>query len=375
MRNKRSQRGVALMLVLVMILLLTVFVIGYVYEAQVETVHATNTMAQYEAYMAARSAVMLGMRDLDLDMVQMQGNPQVDTLHDPWGAYGDPDVLLEENIMPQVNATTINGALLGYTITDEYGKIPLNALIYQETQEPNPVVAKALELFFTYRGAESPIEQPIIDWVDGVAGLGFDHGSSGAERDYYEALPVPYTAQDRPMDALEQLLLVADMTPELYFGDREEGLLPLSEVFTVHGHPEGYINIYTAPEEVLIAYTDAVAAVSGASIDHYQLLNERREMGQGGRFHHRDDLVRDGVITVPGPWQNEQEVSPIPGSEQTLGLPIVVNPFTVYSHVFRIRGFGVSAGGDAKAIIDCFVFRDASGPQDRFRILDWRVVQ
>lgn len=375
MKHRRRQRGVALMLSLVMVLLLTVFVIGYVYEAQVETVYATNTMAQYEAYMAARSAVMLGMADLDLDIIQQAGAPQLDTLHDPWGAFGDPDVLLKENIVPQINATTLNGALLGYTITDEYSKIPLNALIYQETQEPNPLVAKALELFFTYRGADSPLEQPIIDWVDGVAGVGFDHGSSGAEAEYYQGLPVPYTAQDRPMDALEQLLLIADMTPDMYFGNREEGILPLSEMFTVHGHPEGYVNIYTAPEEVLVAYADAVSAVSGASIDYYRLLDERRESGQGGRFHHRDDLVRDGVITVPEPWQPQQEVSPIPGSEQTLGLPIVVNPFTVYSHVFRIRGYGVSAGGDAKAIIDCFVFRDASGPQDRFRILDWRVVQ
>jgi len=274
-----------------------------------------------------------------------------------------------------VNATTLNGALLGYTVTDEYGKIPLNALVYQETQEPNPIVAKALELLFTYRGAESPLDQPIIDWVDGVTGMGVDRGSAGAEREYYEGLPVPYTAQDRPMDALEQLLLVADMTPDMYFGNREEGMLPLGELLTVHGHPEGYVNLYTAPEEVLIAYADAVSAVSGATVDEHRLLNERREFGQSARFHARDDLVRDGVITVPEPWQPQQELNPTPGSQQGLGLPIVVNPFTVYSHVFRIRGFGVSASGDAKAIIDCFVFRDGSGAQDRFRILDWRVVQ
>src|SRR5690606_38153450 len=115
--------------------------------------------------------------------------------------------------------------------------------------------------FFTYRGSESPLEQPIIDWVDGAGTLGAaTQGASGAEREYYEALGEPYTAQDRPMDALEQLMLVADMTTDLYFGDREEGLLPLSELVTVHGHPEGFVNLYTAPEAVLIAYADAVNA-------------------------------------------------------------------------------------------------------------------
>ena len=363
------------MLVLLIILLLSVFVVGYVYEAQVETVYASNSIAQYEAYLAARSAVMLGLRDLDLDIIEQQGNPRVDTLYDPWGAFGDPDVLLKENIVPQVNVTKLNQAMMGYTITDEYGKIPLNALIYQETQEPNPLVAMALELLFTYRGAESPLDQPILDWVDGVAGLGMERGATGAEKEYYEALPTPYTAQDRPMDALEQLLLIADMPPDMYFGNREEGILPLGELLTVHGHPEGYVNVYTAPEEVLTAYADAVSAITGATVDIYGLLNERRDMGQSVRFQARDDLVRNGMISVPEPWQPQSELDPRPGSQQSLGLPVVINPFTVSSNVFRIRGFGVAAGGDAKAIIDCFVFRDAGGAQDRFRILDWRVVQ
>lgn len=372
--RRHPRRGVALMLSLVMILLLTVLVVGYVYEAQVETVYATNAIEQYEAYLAARSAVMLGLRDLDLDLIQKAGNPAIETLHDTWAAYADPDLLLAENLTPQVNATELNGAMLAYTISDEYGKIPLNALIYQESQEPNPLVAQALAYLLTYRGAEVPLEEPIIDWVDGAV-EGGAITRSGAERDYYEALPEAYTAQDRPMDAIEQLLLVADMDPDLFFGDREEGMLPLGELLTVHGHPQGYVNLYTAPEEVLIAYADAMTATSGATVDVYRLLNERRDFGQNARFQARDDLVRENIIAVPEPWQPQNELSPIPGSEETLGLPIVVNPFTVSSNVFRIRGFGVSAGGDAKAIIDCFVYRDITGEQDRFRILDWRVVQ
>lgn len=57
------------------------------------------------------------------------------------------------------------------------------------------------------------ITDAVIDWIDADNN---PHGSYGAEQQYYQGLPEPYTVPNRPMISISELALVKGVTPELY---------------------------------------------------------------------------------------------------------------------------------------------------------------
>ena len=92
MRNKTARRihrasiarrdsGVALILALVFVALLTVLVFGFMYEMEVDASFAQNQGTDFQAQLAARSAVVSGMMILAEQYADMMesGMPPVDS--------------------------------------------------------------------------------------------------------------------------------------------------------------------------------------------------------------------------------------------------------------------------------------------------------
>lgn len=66
------------------------------------------------------------------------------------------------------------------------------------------------------------IEGAVADWQDADSLLHPD----GAEQEYYDTLDPAYACKNAPLDAIEELLLVRGVTPEVFFGTSEHpGLL------------------------------------------------------------------------------------------------------------------------------------------------------
>jgi len=88
------------------------------------------------------------------------------------------------------------------------------------------------------------IMDSVADWKD----LDKEHHLSGAEDDYYEALPEPYKAKNGLFEVPEELALLRGMKPEYLFGDGtgNTGLLSLITTFG-----KNLININTASPEVM----------------------------------------------------------------------------------------------------------------------------
>jgi type II secretory pathway component PulK len=126
------------------------------------------------------------------------------------------------------------------------------------------------------------VSDSILDWIDSddlprVA---------GAESDYYQGLAVPYYAKNAPIDDLSELLLVKDVTPEMYWGSNAGNHTPsvfqhklglgtapgqtpdypfgLVEIFTPFS--SGKININTANANVLQMIPGVDAAMADAII-------------------------------------------------------------------------------------------------------------
>jgi len=122
---------------------------------------------------------------------------------------------------------------------DEGGRVSLNR-----------ADENTLRRIFTNLGmdqsARDILAASILDWRDADD----FHRPNGAEKDYYQSLSPSYAPKNGPFDAVEELLWVRGMTPELFYGNEVEP--GLRAIFTAD-NPMDRINLGTAPAEVIHA--------------------------------------------------------------------------------------------------------------------------
>lgn len=72
----------------------------------------------------------------------------------------------------------------------------------------------AVELLMTLPGMTESIADAILDWID----TDTETRPGGCEDEYYSTLPSPYSCPNKPLQSVEELLLVRGVTPQLLFG-------------------------------------------------------------------------------------------------------------------------------------------------------------
>lgn len=369
----RGDEGVALILALVFVVLLAALVVDFSYEMQVEATFASSHDTDFEAYLAAKSAVAMGMGILAQDLILGEeeaaesGYNFYDSYDEPW-AEGIPMEQLNENVM------------LRYRIEDEYGKLNLNALIVMDpegNEAINEVLADALSVLFELRGLEEDPVDAILDWLDSDD----DPLENGVENDYYSGLETPFTCKNGPMDSIEELLLIPGITPEVYFGDPELEQVSLDALLTVQGHPEGKINANTAPFSVLTAFLAAFGEADPEAVAEEMIVSREEE----GPFSKRDDFREFGLIPqdkdkpgAPGSGEGkegDEDADEEDGAGRVRTMAGAVDALDWSSSVFRIYGDGQS--GDTLVRIVADVWRDThgSGSDQMFRVIDWRIIR
>jgi general secretion pathway protein K len=363
-RKRTNESGVALVLAMLFIVLLTVLVADFAYEMNVDAALVSAQQADLEAYLAAKSGVASAMALLAGDVLLGEEDARANN------AGGIFDSLDEQWANPS-DLTSMNDAVAAFVIADEYGKINLNALLFDGggTDSAYPPLVDALEYLFALRQVDvSPVDA-ILDWLDEDESA----RPNGYENAFYESLKTPYQCKNGPMDSLEELLLIPGITPEIYFGDPELDQVPLSDLLTVHGHPEGKININTAEMDVL----ESILAASQRVSDPLAAAEEiHARVREGEPFFDLASLEAAGLIDEPG----SQPVPP--GNDPNLPAPPPLpNLFDVNSSTFRIYSDGQA--GEASVRIEAYVWRDTPqsgtgqvvGDSQMFRIIGWNVIR
>lgn len=327
----------ALLMALLVVALLSAIIVDYAYEMRVEASLIGNRGAQFRAQLAAESAAALGMSLLLDDMDNLDGvsGPEFDALTDAW-ARGVPYEEYDDGV-------------LRCSVTDEFGKLNVNALLRPDG-ETRPVVEDALRALFIARGAEEDPVDAILDWIDPDE----EQRTTGAEADHYAGMQVAVGCKNGPLDSIEELLMVRGMTPDLFFGDPAQDQAPLTELLTVYGDPSGKVNVNTARRELLDAFGEALGRPGLGEI----VIQAREE----APFESVQDLQARGIL----PTQTAN-----PSGES--GIPTELEqPATVAGSCYRIHGDGMV--NDCKVRVTAYVWRDPAIPGG-FRILDWRTVQ
>ncbi|MGI9457811.1 MAG: type II secretion system protein GspK, partial [Aeoliella sp.] len=88
----------------------------------------------------------------------------------------------------------------------------LNAVLVADARDPEAALGR--QLLMAMPGMTESIADAILDWID----TDDDPRDFGAERSYYSGLSTPYEPQNGPLESIDQLLRVRDVTPELLYG-------------------------------------------------------------------------------------------------------------------------------------------------------------
>jgi general secretion pathway protein K len=242
----RDEKGVALVLVLVVVALLVSLLVDFTYTMQVDMTLAANQRDEHKALYTARSGVELARLTLQED------DNEYDAFDEDWAQFDEHPGFIAED----------DEGRFTVTIEDEASKIAINTLI-GKGDEPDQTRLEQLERLFALLDIDPELIDPIVDWLDSDDTA----GPSGAEDSYYKGLSPPYPCKNGPLTTLEELILIKGMTEEILYGDTEkEGLL---QYLTIHSDADGKININTASPEVLQSLSDDIDENEAQAIVDY----------------------------------------------------------------------------------------------------------
>jgi general secretion pathway protein K len=210
-RVLKSDKGVALFLVLWVLTLLSVIVGEFCYAMRTEINITRNFKEETEGYYIAYAGLNIAIKKIIENKLSLKEAESPAGEQDQEGEF---EWRLNVNMSPVPFA---NGSFI-VRIDNESGKVNLNM-----TDER--LLKMILDGFELDASEKDTIVDSILDWRD----KNNLHRINGAEDDYYLALPDPYECKDGNFDSIEEVLLVKGMTPEIFYGG-------LKDLITVYPH-------------------------------------------------------------------------------------------------------------------------------------------
>jgi general secretion pathway protein K len=294
--NVRSrQRGVALLIALLVVALATVLIAGLADRGELSAARTRNVLRAEQADAYARGLEAFAAKVLVRDFEQ---NGDYDASGDLWSMPMPP--------------TPVPGGTIGASLRDMNGCFNLNNLRPGNPAVPQQKWAERFRNLLNALQIDPTLTEVVVDWLDDDGEPGGGTQGGGAEDSAYSALDPPYRAANRTFGHVTELRLVQGVTPAIY-----AKLAP-----HVCALPPGsLINVNTATPAVLRAIdkriTDEVAnrlwnegrarwqSVEGLFAELAQQnipMNDVEKIGLGVKsryFFARGDILLDGLPFRP----------------------------------------------------------------------------
>jgi general secretion pathway protein K len=269
-----EKRGVALIMVLWVIVILSVVVLEFSFAMRTEVHITTNHKEELQCYAMAEGGVQRAIAELiyRLDPRTQQIRKTLKPEETPpdqkeWIPDGRPYLL------------PFGQGACEIRIMSEGGKININSV-------SESMLRKIIEQLGLAGEAKDIVVDSILDWKD----PNDFYRVNGAENEYYQSLKDPYSCKNGNLDSIEELLLVRGITPDLFYGkkgtktgeEESAGQIGLKDIFSVYA-PGEQVDINSATPLVL-------NAVLGIPKEVSQLIVKARE--EKGFEHQQDLLLR-----------------------------------------------------------------------------------
>ncbi len=238
-----SNRGIALMVVMIAVFVLTMLAGAFAYSMKVEQKLATNANHQADLEWLGRSGVEYARWVLALQLTVP--NEPYDSLNQIWA--GGPGGASDTNSPlagVSLNNVPCGDGFFSLKITDLERKVNVNVA-------DGPTLQQALTVIGANASDIPTIADSIQDWIDRDDNTRIN----GAESDYYQGMKPPYYAKNGPIDDLSELLLIKGIaeSPEMYWGPNSPDHPPASfQKYDRSGNPiempayaAGLVDIFT----------------------------------------------------------------------------------------------------------------------------------
>ncbi len=240
-RSSKSQKGVAIITVLLMVALATITVVSMSSRQRLDIRRAMNQQSLQQSRALALGGEKFAAATLMRDK-QDKLTAKTDTLDEDWAQTLPP--------VP-VDQSTIKGCVF-----DLQGRFNLNNLLTSEGAIANERLEQ-LKRLLTELNIDASKASAIADWLDTDSE---PLGEDGAEESWYSGLDVPYRAANREMVSISELKMVKGFSPAVEDEKADYDLL--------------LPHVTALPEVTLININTATPAVI-ASID--ESLKEKAE--------------------------------------------------------------------------------------------------
>jgi type II secretory pathway component PulK len=205
-RSGMRQSGMALIVVMLVILILSGLAASFAYSMRVEMRLARNSNNSSEMEWLGRSGMELARYVIAMQ-ARIPGQNSFEALNQKWaGGFGVTNELLADINLQNVQ---LGRGTISIKITDLERKFNINAADEQLMQQ-------ALALIGVDASQVSIITDSILDWRDPDN----DPRINGAENDYYLNLNPPYFCKNGYFDDPSELLLVKGINSDIYWGPR-----------------------------------------------------------------------------------------------------------------------------------------------------------
>ncbi len=225
--RRPDERGVALLLVLLILALLVPLILEFDADARRELREAAAFRDGFKAVALARSGTQLARAVLKYDaQLDVQANRAYDALTDIWAS--------------PISNYRIGDGFINAQIEDERAKLNLNDFALEGDAAAKLAKVARLKRLFASVQVDPRLVDAVVDWVD----RNEEPEPNGAESSYYQSLSPPYRAANGRLQTLDELYLVKGFT--------DESVKRLRPYLTVYP-PDGQVNVNTADTLVLQA--------------------------------------------------------------------------------------------------------------------------
>ena len=298
----RNERGIALVITLLVVALLTIIVVEFTYSAEVDAHMARNALNALQASMLARSGVNLGEAFLLHD-----DDPQVDSYLEDWG---NMDLLNSQLILP-------DNMRLRVQIVDEGGKLNINLTRPRRVQDwlaaqradaaNNPQATQLFQAWTTAlgnllagRGASPDVADAVAQYWSQLFQIAFpgvlagQAGPGGNPNQGQAAVgtPTPGGLPNNPFfwdfPSLDDASVIPGLTPGVIRRSR-------AVLTALDANRQVQVNANTAPPEVLGAIIPDAGVVDNIVSQRQEQplrLSDLQQLIRGGGSNPQDPAAR-----------------------------------------------------------------------------------
>jgi general secretion pathway protein K len=339
--NSLNDKGVALLLTIWVLALLSVIVGEFCHAMRTEVNITRNFKEKTEAYYVARAGLMQAVAEL----IRIETSPPLLVSVEETEPLDDEEKI-DWRVNAPINDVPFGTGTFSIRIGNEAGKININ-------RADQNLLRMMLNGFELDDNEKDIIVDSILDWRD-KDDLRRLHG---AEDEYYQSLAEPYHARNDDFESIEELLLVRGVTPEIFHGG-------LKDIVTIYTEKESGTTVQTRRQRV-------ARRKSGFSYNQIN-INYASESMLRALPQMTEDLVREILIFRKEKDLTMPDVLEIVGAGAYTELaPFITTSRDVKSPFFSIFSEGKSQqGGPVTHRIDVILKIDARS-EKKYRILKW----